>query len=313
MVERNFESQSDRSNAPARPAEHPFELSGLSARWRMFHRTLRRLFSSPLAIVAALVLGLVVLIIFFPQWFSPYDPYSLMPKIRLQAPSQAHPFGADEVGRDMLSRVIYGARTSVGSAVIVIIFACVVGTLLGALAGYGGSILDSLIMRVGDIMLAFPSLVLAMAIVAALGRGLLNAMIAMVLIWWAQYARLVRGQVLQIKEREYVHAAQAVGVPSRWIVIRHILPNCFSPILVKATLDVAVAILFTAFLSFLGLGVQSPEAEWGLDVSNGRTYLLDAWWYPTFPGLAIFVTVMALNLMGDALRDALDVRLQGEA
>jgi peptide/nickel transport system permease protein len=276
-------------------------------------RIVRRLLRNPLAVVAMLVLGLLLIVVVFPQWFAQYDPYEIVPGQRLLPPSRSHLFGTDEIGRDVLSRVIYGARTSVVTAVTVVLFACTVGTIVGALAGYGGPILDAIIMRIVDITLAFPALVLAMAIVAAIGRGLLKAMIAMVLIWWAQYARLVRGQVLQIREREFVQAAQAIGAPNSRILIRHILPNCLSPILVKATLDVAVAILFTSFLSFLGLGVQPPEAEWGVDVSAGRAYLIDAWWYPTFPGLAIFVTVMALNLFGDAIRDVLDVRLQSSS
>jgi len=276
-------------------------------------RTVRRLLRNPLAVLAMLVLGLLLIVIVFPQWFAQYDPYEIVPGQRLLPPSPSHLFGTDEVGRDVLSRVVYGARTSVGTAVTVVLFACTVGTIVGALSGYGGPIMDAIIMRLVDITLAFPALVLAMAIVAAIGRGLLKAMLAMILIWWAQYARLVRGQVLQIREREFVQAALAIGVPNGRIMIRHILPNCLSPILVKATLDIAVAILFTSFLSFLGLGVQPPEAEWGVDVSAGRAYLVDAWWYPTFPGLAIFVTVMALNLFGDAIRDVLDVRLQSSA
>ena len=279
-------------------------------RARNFRRILRHLLGNPPALAAFLVLILLLIIVLFPQWFALYDPYKLAPKERLQPPSWAHPFGTDDTGRDLYSRIIYGAQASVGTGLAVVVFASIVGISVGALAGYGGSIADAIIMRIVDIMLAFPLLILAMVIVAALGRGLLNAMLALVLIWWAQYARLVRGLVLQIKGREYVEAARALGVPGGRILARHILPNCASPILVKATLDVAVAILMTAVLSFLGLGIQPPHAEWGAEVSYGRAYLLDAWWYPTFPGLAIFVTVMALNLFGDALRDALDVRLQ---
>jgi peptide/nickel transport system permease protein len=276
-------------------------------------REIPRFLGNPLTLMAVLVLGLVCVIILCPQWLASHEPYKIVASEKLQPPSRLHLFGTDEFGRDVYSRVIYGARASVLTALTVVIFACTVGTTVGSLSGYSGGWADAIIMRIVDIMLAFPALVLAMAIVTALGRGLLNAMIAIVLIWWGQYARLVRGQVLQIKEKVYVDAALAIGVPSGRILVRHILPNCFSVILVKCTLDVAIAILFTSFMSFLGLGVQPPQAEWGADVSIGRHYLLDAWWYPTFPGLAIFVTVMALNLFGDALRDILDVKLQGSS
>jgi peptide/nickel transport system permease protein len=289
------------------------KMEGHRTRIEQLRRMAPRFLSNPLTLTAILVLSLVCVVILCPQRLAPYEPYKIVAKEKLQPPSRLHLFGTDEFGRDVLSRAIYGARPSVLTAVTVVIFACTVGTVVGSAAGYGGPLADAVIMRIVDIMLAFPALVLAMAIVTALGRGLMNAMIAIVLIWWGQYARLVRGQVLQIKEKVYVDAALAIGVPPARILIRHILPNCVSVILVKCTLDVALAILFTAFMSFLGLGVQPPQAEWGADVSTGRHYLLDAWWYPTFPGLSIFVTVMALNLFGDALRDVLDVKLQGSA
>ena len=280
-------------------------------RSEQLRRTIPRFLGNPLILMSVLVLGLVCVVILFPQRLAPYEPYKIVAAEKLQPPSRLHLFGTDEFGRDVLTRVIYGTRPSVLTAVTVVIFACIVGTIVGSLAGYGDPLADAILMRIVDVMLAFPALVLAMAIVTALGRGLLNAMIGIVLIWWGQYARLVRGQVLQIKAKGYVEAALAIGVPPTRILIRHILPNCLSVILVKSTLDVALAILFTSFLSFLGLGVPPPTAEWGADVSMGRHYLLDAWWYPTFPGLAIFATVMAVNLFGDALRDVLDVRLQG--
>jgi peptide/nickel transport system permease protein len=180
------------------------------------------------------------------------------------------------------------------------------------IAGYAGRLVDDVIMRVVDLFLAFPLLVLALAIVAALGPGRLNSMLALVLVWWAQYARLMRGQVMQIREREYVYAAQMIGAPPLRILRRHILPNTLSPLLVKGTLDVAVAVLVNSSLSFLGLGVQPPEAEWGAMITYGRRFIFDAWWYPTFPGLAIFITVMTVNILGDGVRDALNPRLRME-
>jgi peptide/nickel transport system permease protein len=229
---------------------------------------------------------------------------------RLQGPSAKHFFGTDNLGRDIYARIVYAARTTLSSAVVVVLLAACIGIIVGSLAGYSGKIVDEILMRIVALFMAFPLLVLAMAIVAALGPGLQNAMAALIIIWWTQYARLTRGLVLQIREREFVTAAQAIGASRTKILYRHILPNCFSPLLVKVTLDIAVAVLVTASLSFLGLGVQPPDPDWGNMVSDGRQFVQDAWWYPTFPGLAIFVTVMSLNLIGDAVRDLLDPRLR---
>jgi len=216
--------------------------------------------------------------------------------------------GADQLGRDVLSRIIVGSSIALRVPMIVVILAVAVGAPLGALAGYVGGWLDNLIMRLTDLFLAFPSLLLAVAIVAALGPSLTNAMIAIAISWWPWYARLVRGVTLSLRERYFVEAARSIGVPNRTIILRHILPNCVTPILVQATIDFGTVILAEGSLAFIGLGTQPPAPDWGLMVSQGRSYILNQWWISTFPGLAIFVSVLAFNLLGDTLRDILDPR-----
>lgn len=277
------------------------------ARWKGFSAKVRR---DPVLLVCFLILLLLVAFAVAPSVFGRYEPVEINALDRLQAPSAKHFFGTDNLGRDLYARVVYAVRTTLGSAVVVVLVASLIGVVIGSFAGYSGTFVDEILMRFVDLTMAFPLLVLAMAIVAALGPGLPNAMAALIVIWWTQYARLTRGLVLQLREREFVTAARAIGASSVKILYRHILPNCFSPLLVKATLDIAVAVLVTASLSFLGLGVQPPDPDWGNLVSDGRQFVQDAWWYPTFPGLAIFVTVMALNLVGDAARDLLDPRLR---
>lgn len=292
------------------------DMSGLGARERtsgvrrsiqFAQRSLRR---DPILALAFLVVILLVALALVPSLFAQFPPAKIDPINRLTPPGTKYWFGTDELGRDIFSRIVYATRTTLGGAVAIVLFATLVGIPLGAVAGALGGIVDEVTMRIVDLFLAFPLLVAAMAIVAVLGPGLQNAMIALVVIWWAQYARLTRGLVLQIRDSDYVLAATSTGVSLPRILARHILPNCVSPLLVKCTLDVAVAVLTTASLSFLGLGIQPPAPDWGAMISNGRFYILDAWWYPTFPGLAIFVTVMALNIIGDSLRDRLDPRLR---
>lgn len=264
----------------------------------------------PIIVACFLILLLMVAFAIAPGVFTRWDPIEINALDRLQGPSMRHYFGTDNLGRDIYSRVVYAARTTMGSAFIVVIVAAFIGINIGSLAGFSGKILDEILMRVTDLFMAFPLLVLAMAIVAALGPSLVNAMAALIVIWWTQYARLTRGLVLQMRDREFVTAARSIGASRTKLLYRHILPNCFSPLLVKGTLDIAVAVLVTASLSFLGLGVQPPDPDWGNMISEGRQFVQDAWWYPTFPGLAIFVTVMSLNLIGDAVRDLLDPRLR---
>jgi peptide/nickel transport system permease protein len=240
------------------------------------------------------------------------DPIHQNFEDRLQAPSRDYVFGTDDLGRDMVSRIIYGSRVSVPAGLLVIVVTSIVGCLLGAIAGYIGGILDSVIMRLCDAILSFPSIILAMAITAARGGpGLSNALIAVGFVLWPEYARLMRGQVLSVRQNDYVTAAEAVGA-SRWrVLFRHILPSTDAPIVVKVTLDVGAAIVLIAGLSFLGLGAVVPTAEWGAMIKQGADKGLEYWWYAAAPGLSIMSVVMALNFIGDGLRDALDPRRRG--
>lgn len=272
--------------------------------------TARRLLRGPTGTLGLLLLFLCLAMALAPDLLAPGDPLAIDPVNRLKPPSWAHPFGTDDFGRDLLRRVIHGARYSLGSAALVVGLAIVVGTVVGAVAGWAGGLLDEGLMRLTDLFLAFPVLVVAMAIVSALGLGLTNTILALAVLWWASYARLVRAQVLTLRGALFVEAARTLGLGSAGILFRHILPNCVSPLLVKATLDIGTAVLVTSGLSFLGLGVQPPTPEWGAMVTSGRQHMLDSWWYPTFPGLAIFLAVMAVNLAGDSLRDALDPKLR---
>lgn len=265
---------------------------------------------NPVIAISTLILLLMLAFMIAPGAFTHYEPVAINALDRLKGPSSTHLFGTDQLGRDLFSRVVYATRTTLGSAFVVVLVAAAIGIVIGSISGDSGRYVDEVLMRIVDLFMAFPLLVLAMAIVAALGPGLLNAMLALVIVWWTQYARLTRALILQLRDREFVTAVRAMGASRMRILYRHMLPNCFSPLLVKATLDIAVAVLVTASLSFLGLGVQPPNPDWGNMVSDGRSYVQDAWWYATFPGLAIFVTVMALNLIGDAARDYLDPRLR---
>ena len=228
---------------------------------------------------------------------------------RLHGPDGAHPFGTDTLGRDILSRVLYGGRISIPVGLTIIALTALIGTALGALAGFGGGWVDELVMRVADAHLAFPPIILALAIAAALGPDLRNVVLALVVVWWPYYARMMRSVTLSVREREYVLAAYAVGASRLRILFRHVLPNAYTPVLVLATIDVGSGITAAAALSFLGLGVRPPTPEWGSMVAEGA-HLLDRWWLAAFPGFAILTVVMAFNLIGDALRDALDPRLQ---
>jgi len=229
---------------------------------------------------------------------------------RLKPPSAEFPFGTDEMGRDILSRAILGVRISLATSVIVVALAAGIGTTAGLIAGYFGGWADEIIMRVTDAFLSIPSLVLALAVGASMGPGLLNAQMAIALVWWPWYARLVRAQVLGLRNRDYVEAANAVGALPIRVITRHILPNCMASIMVQASLDMGYVLLTAASLGFLGLGAQPPTAEWGLMVSSGRQFFPRWWWVSTYPGLAIFVTVLLFNLAGDGIRDVLDPRLR---
>jgi len=253
----------------------------------------------------------IVLIWLLAGLFAPVlplaDPNAQDLKVRLQPPSGAHWLGTDDLGRDIFSRIIYGARVSVPAGMLVVAVAAIVGSLLGVLAGYSGGAVDSVIMRASDAVLSYPSIILAMAITAVRGGpGLSNALLAVAFVLWPEYARLMRGQVLAIRESEFVSAAQSVGVPSGRIMLRHILPTADAPLIVKATIDVGAAIVLTAGLSFIGLGAVPPTAEWGAMIRDGANKGVQYWWYALVPGVAIMSVVMGLNFFGDGLRDALD-------
>ena len=237
---------------------------------------------------------------------SPYDPNLQETSRRLEAPSKSHPLGLDDLGRDVLSRILWGARVSLRVGFSVVIIASLIGVTLGAISGYFGGIVDTLIMRLTDILLAFPGILLAIALVAVLGPSLNNVILALATIGWVGYARLVRGQVLKVREMEYVTAAKAIGAKSPRVIVRHVLPNVMNPVIVMATLGLAGAILSEAALSFLGLGVQPPTPSWGAMLTAGRRYLGLANHLAIFPGAAIMAAVMGLNFLGDGLIDALD-------
>jgi peptide/nickel transport system permease protein len=272
-------------------------------------RSMRR---NPTAMGGLLVMVVWLLLAITAPILPIQDPIHQNFADRLQPPSAQYIFGTDDLGRDMVSRLIYGSRVSVPAGILVIAVTSIVGCLLGAIAGYLGGPLDSVIMRGCDAILSFPSIILAMAITAARGGpGLSNALIAVGFVLWPEYARLMRGQVLAVRQNDYVTAAEAVGA-SRWrVLFRHILPSTDAPIVVKATLDVGAAIVLTAGLSFLGLGAVVPTAEWGAMIKQGADKGLEYWWYAAAPGLAIMSVVMALNFIGDGLRDALDPRRRG--
>lgn len=262
------------------------------------------------------VLGVTIIFMFlilcvFGPTLAPYNP--LKPDIihQLQPPSATHVFGTDDLGRDVLSRVMSGARISLGVAAVVLSIAVTTGVLIGCVSGYVGGLVDDALMRFTDLFLAFPALILAMAITASLGPSLRNVMIALSAVYWPWYARLVRGQVLSVRRREFVEAARSLGATNGRILRRHVLPNSISPVIVQLTLDCGYAILATASLSFIGLGAQPPSPEWGAMINSGRNYFQDAWWFITFPGLALTLTVLGFNLLGDGIRDFLDPRTRG--
>jgi peptide/nickel transport system permease protein len=271
----------------------------------------QRMVRSPNLLVGFLILALVVGAALFARFLAPYNPIDQSFADQLRPPSWAHLFGTDEFGRDIFSRVLYGARIALTVGVISDGIALVTGVILGIVAGYFGGAADSAVMRTVDIMLAFPYLLLAMIVVAILGPSLTNAMIAIGIVYTPQFARLVRSAVLAIREQEFVEAAAAMGAASVRVLARHVLPNVLSPIIVMATLTVGFTIVETAGLSFLGLGASPPTPEWGSMLATGRSYMLTAPWIATFPGVAILVTVVAFNLVGDGLRDLLDPRLRG--
>jgi peptide/nickel transport system permease protein len=266
-----------------------------------------RLRRQPLAAFGiVVVLAWSLAAVFAPQ-IAPYEPLRQDVDSRLQAPGGAHPWGTDELGRDIFSRVLYGGRITIPAGLIVVVTGSLIGVIIGAVSGYLGGLWDEGIMRVTELFMAFPTIILAMAITAALGPDIRNAIIALVIVWWPSYARLLRGQVLKQKFSEYVEAARCIGASPYRILFRTILPNCIGPALVLTTLDVGNAILTFAGLSFLGLGPDPTSPEWGRMISIGIDYF-DQWWTWLFPGLAIATIVMAFNFIGDSLADFIDPR-----
>jgi len=259
--------------------------------------------------VSLIVIVLLVLVAVFAPFIAPYPGHAISdtnPDDKLQPPSTRYWFGTDELGRDMLSRVIYGTRISLQTALIAVGMALLIGVPLGAIAGGLGGAMDEIIMRITDVFLSFPPLLLAIAMSAFLGPNLRNAMLSIAISWWPWYTRIIRGQAVSIRERQFVRAARAIGTPKMSIIFKHILPNTFAPVIVQASMDIGGVILTIASLSFLGLGAQPPTPEWGLLISTSRTYFLNAWWYSTFPGIAIVITVLVFNLIGDGIREVLD-------
>jgi peptide/nickel transport system permease protein len=253
---------------------------------------------------------LISLVAAFAPQLAPYDPIAISPEQQFVSPRRTHLFGTDVFGRDMFSRILYGARISLTMGFAAVGVSLIFGTVAGLVAGYYGRLLSTVVMRLTDIMLAFPGILLALVIVAVLGPGLINVMVAVGISNIPPYVRIVRGSTISARSLLYVDAARVIGAPEGRIIFRHILPNVVGPIIVLSTLGLATAILTGAGLSFLGLGAQPPTPEWGALLSDGRAYLRQAWWIATFPGLAIMVAVLAINLLGDGLRDALDPRLR---
>lgn len=269
-------------------------------------RVLRHLFQNRRVVIAIIIIFLITGAALFAPLLSPYDPYEIDLSATLEAPSSQHWLGTDNMGRDILSRIIYGSRISLLVGLVAVGVSGIIGIFFGTLAGYFGRWVDGLIMRLVDILLAFPSILLAIALVAVLGASLFNVILAIGIVNWVSYARLVRGEFLSLKNKEFVTSIQALGAGTPRVIFKHMLPNAFAPIIVMATMGMAGAIITESSLSFLGLGVQPPTASWGQMLSEGRQVIREAWWVSTFPGLAIMFTVLAFNILGDGLRDALD-------
>lgn len=271
--------------------------------WRSFKK-------NKMALVGTLIVLFFILVAIFAPLIAPYGFKEVAMKNRLQPPSADHWFGTDDFGRDIFSRVVFGARISLWIGFFSVLGSMAIGTLLGVVAGYYGKWVDSLISRIFDIMLAFPGILLAIAIVAVLGPSLQNALIAIAIVNIPTFGRLIRSRVLSVKEEEYIMAAKAIGMSNSRILFKHVLPNSMAPIIVQGTLAIATAIIEAAALGFLGLGAEAPNPEWGKMLSDAKAFLTNAPWTMIFPGLAIMLTVLGFNLMGDGLRDALDPRMK---
>lgn len=272
--------------------------------------TIRRLLKHPVGVIGVVIIVILVLAALLGPIVSPYDPNEQDFDNRFSPPTLSHPFGTDDFGRDTLSRVMYGARISLLVGVIAVSIAATLGTFLGLVAGYSTRVIDEVIMRIMDILFAFPAILLAIAILAALGKGIANAMIAIGLVYTPIFARIARGAVLSVRNEEFIKAARALGTRHFTILFRHILPNSLAPLIVETTLSLAFAILAEAALSFFDLGTQPPDPSWGRMLSEGRAYFQQSVWMAVFPGLSIMISVMGFNFLGDGLRDALDPKMK---
>ncbi|MHA3737187.1 ABC transporter permease [Pseudomonas sp. Eth.TT006] len=272
--------------------------------WRI--KALAFAHDNKLFVFGALLLLLIILAAVFAPWLAPYEPNKIVFSAKLLAPDQAHWMGTDEFGRDIFSRVLYGARTSLIIGVTVTLIAMLIGIPLGLVSGYFGGRVDTFLMRFSDVFLAFPPLLLPIAITAALGSGLANAMLALAVSWSPWYARIMRGAVVRVRSETYIQAARSMGVSHARILFRHVLPNATTPVIVQGSMDFGYTILAAASLSFIGLGAKPPMVEWGLMAAASRSQLLENPWTVLFPGVAIFVLVLAVNLVGDGMRDVLD-------
>ncbi len=273
--------------------------------------TLHKLKGSPLSITGVSIILCLVLTATFAPWIAPYPEHARLgidQKNALRPPSLEHPFGTDDLGRDVMSRVLFGSRLSLKIGLIVVGLTALWGIPLGAIAGYLGKRTDEIIMRVADTFMAIPYVLITVAIVSALGPSIINVMIAISIPWWPWYTRVVRSEVLHLKEESFIEACRSLGASQKRIIFCHLLPNCIGLVIVQASIQIGQAILAAAAMGFLGVGAQPPEVEWGLMISIGRNYMPAWWWMAVFPGAAIFVTVLGFNLLGDGLRDILDPR-----
>ena len=287
------------------------QLTATSARWENFSRGLYRFRSNRLSMIGLAMLIFILFVAIFAPVIAPF-PEDATGKTnvmeRLMPPSSEHLFGTDKIGRDIFSRVVMGTGLALQVGTVIIFLATTIGVTIGAIAGYFGGWVDDILMRITDIFLTVPALVLAIAISAALGKGIINTMIGISLVWWPGFARLTRGLVLSLREEPFVEAAYGIGAGHMRILFRHILPNAVSPIIIKMTTDFGFAVLTAAALGFIGLGAQPPTPEWGAMINDGRRFFPDEWWIATFPGIAIWLMVFSWNLIGDGLRDVLDPR-----
>jgi peptide/nickel transport system permease protein len=283
--------------------EHRYQIEDLKLMLRMLNETLT-------AKIGLVLIGIFLFLAIFGPLLAPYHPLDQNLGERFLPPSKEHLFGTDQLGRDIFSRILYGSRISLVMGLVVTSILFILGTTLGLIAGYFGGMIDEVIMRLTDMFLAFPSLILAMAVAAALGPGLFNTMVTIAFVGWPRYARLARACCLQVKEETYIEAARAIGVSNGSIIFSHVLPVIVSPLVVQATINLGGVILLAAGLGFLGLGAQPPRPEWGLMISEGRRFISDQWWVAGFPGIMILIVVLGFNLVGDSLRDVLDVRMR---